>query len=264
VTRDEAKTILLLYRNPADAADPQIAEALALSKADTELLKWLEQHCARQEMLRAAFREIVVPMELKEKILAAQIKSREKSSWQELDWRIIFRPIPLAAMAAAIIVGLLIFGEMQFGQRGSKWREQHSLANFQNEMTTLAERGYAMDLLTNDLAQINSYFAKSGAPANYALPPNLEKAMMTGCAVKNWNGVKVSVLCLRTGKPLPQGQKNDLWLFVIDESAAKTFSASDSPQFQKVDRLATASWSRDGKFYFLGTSYDDGSIRSWL
>ncbi|HEU6447098.1 MAG TPA: hypothetical protein VFV23_01510 [Verrucomicrobiae bacterium] len=265
MTRDEAKTILLLYRTPADADDPQIAEALAFAKSDSGLSQWFAEHCARQEMLRRAFREIAVPAGLKEKILAAQEKTaRKKNSWAEADWRILFRPIPLTAMAAAVIIGLLIFGGIQYQHRANEWREHHSLANFQNSMVGMAENGYAMELQTNDLKQIQNYFARNDAPADYTLPPNLENATVTGCAVKDWNGAKVSVICFRTGKPLLPGQQNDLWLFVMDESAAKTFSASASPQFQKVDRLATAFWSRAGKIYFLGTSYDDGSIRDWL
>ena len=73
MNRDEAKTILLLYRpGTADADDPQIAEALALAKQDPELARWLEEHCARQEALRAKFRQITVPAGLKEQIISEQ------------------------------------------------------------------------------------------------------------------------------------------------------------------------------------------------
>ena len=66
MNRDEAKNFLLLYRpGTADADDPQIAGALALAKRDPELARWLEEHCARQEALRAKFREITVPEGLK-------------------------------------------------------------------------------------------------------------------------------------------------------------------------------------------------------
>ena len=73
MNRDEAKTILLLYRpGTADADDPQIAEALALAKQDPELTRWLVEHCARQETLRAEFRQITVPAGLKEQIISEQ------------------------------------------------------------------------------------------------------------------------------------------------------------------------------------------------
>ena len=62
MNRDEAKSILLLYRHgTADADDPQIAEALALAEHDPELKDWLVEHCARQIVLREKFRQIPVP-----------------------------------------------------------------------------------------------------------------------------------------------------------------------------------------------------------
>jgi hypothetical protein len=73
VNVNEAKNILLLYRpGTADAEDPQIAAALALAKRDPELARWLEEHCARQEALRAKFRQITVPAGLKEQIISEQ------------------------------------------------------------------------------------------------------------------------------------------------------------------------------------------------
>ncbi len=56
MNRDEAKNILLLYRTEADAADPQIAEALALAKSDAELSRWFVEHRATQNALREKFR----------------------------------------------------------------------------------------------------------------------------------------------------------------------------------------------------------------
>ena len=49
MTREEAQRTLLLYRpGTDDAAEPEIAEALAVAKQDAELSRWLDQHCARQ------------------------------------------------------------------------------------------------------------------------------------------------------------------------------------------------------------------------
>ena len=78
MNRDEIKTILLLYRpGTSDAADPQIAQALALAKRDAELGHWLDGQCAWQMGVRVQFRHIAVPAVLKEQLVcehAAHLK----------------------------------------------------------------------------------------------------------------------------------------------------------------------------------------------
>ena len=88
-------------------------------------------------------------------------------------------------------------------------------------MAGIALRGYAMDLTTNNPAQIRAYLAQNHAPADYVLPAPLEKTAMAGCAIESWQGAKVSMICFRTGKPLPPGEQSDLWLFVVDRASVK-------------------------------------------
>ncbi|MEI9963132.1 MAG: hypothetical protein WDM76_19080 [Limisphaerales bacterium] len=111
----------------------------------------------------------------------------------------------------------------------------------------VALRGYAMDLTTNDAAQIRAWLAENHAPADYALPAALQKADLVGCGVQSWENAKVSMICFRTGKPLPPGEQSDLWLFVIDRASVKNAPASKTPQFSKVNRLITAVWMQGGQ-----------------
>lgn len=258
MTYAEAKTILLLYRNAADAADPQIAEALALVKTDAELAKWFSAHLARQEMLRQAFRQIEIPDELKEKILAAA-KSK-KSASQKFDWKIFFFRPQFVLPAAAILIACLILLPLWLQHH----RKEQIFSIFQNQMISVALRPYSMDLETNNPVEIRNHFARSGAPADYSLPDAIEKMESIGCAVQHWNGQPVSMICLRTGKPISSGRKNDLWLFVADRAAVKDFPEKNSPRFSKADGLTTAYWIKDDKFYFLGTEADVETIRKWL
>jgi hypothetical protein len=76
----EAKEVLLLHRpGIADAADPQIAEALELAGRDPELRRWLDEHSAFQKAMRAKFQQIEVPAHLKVSLLMREQRSRRLS-----------------------------------------------------------------------------------------------------------------------------------------------------------------------------------------
>jgi hypothetical protein len=252
VTHDEAKTILLLYRHgTADAEDPQIAGALELAKMDPELARWLEVHCARQFVIGEKFRQITVPAGLKEQIISEQAASEKAVS---------LKPKYVAALMAALV---LIFGMAAFF-----WQPKHgqddTLSMYQNQMVGIALRGYGMDLTTNDPARIRSHLAYHQAPADYVLPAALQKAAVAGCAVESWQNAKVSMICFRTGKPLPPGEQSDLWLFVVDRTSLAVSTVGATPQFSKVNRLITATWIRGDKIYLLGTDGDEQTIKQYL
>jgi hypothetical protein len=251
VNRDEAKNILLLYRHgTADANDPQIAEALALAQRDPELARWLEEHCARQFVLREKFRQITAPAGLKEQIIsehAAQermIYCRQKSA--------------LVAMSALLL--LVALAPFWFLHRG----HDDTLAVYQNRMVGVALRGYAMDLVSNNPEQIRAYLAQNHAPADFVLPAALKRAALTGCAIEGWQDAKVSMICFRTGKSLAPGGQSDLWLFVVDRASVWGSPAESSPQFSKVNLLITATWSQGDKLYLLGTAGDEQAIKQYL
>jgi hypothetical protein len=257
VNAHEAKTILMLYRpGTADAADPQIADALALAKQEPELARWLEDHCARQEALRAKFRQITVPAGLKEQIISESAARAVTVSRQR-------RKTVFAGMAAmATIVMLLIV--LSSSWLPHRQNEDNTLAIYQNQMVRIALNPYGMDLTTNDPAQIRAYLAQNKAPADYDLPPALQKATLTGCAVEGWQNVKVSMICFRTGRPLPPNQSSDLWLFVVDRASLRGAPENSQPRFAEVKGLITAVWARGDKVYLLGTEGDESSLRKFL
>jgi hypothetical protein len=257
MNREEARQILLLYRpGTADAEDPQIAEALALAKREPELARWLEEHCARQEALRDKLRQITAPAGLKEQIISEQaarivtISRRRRNT--------VFAAV--AAMASVLIL-LTVLSSSWLQHRSS---DDNTLAIYQNQMVGIALRGYGMDLTTNDPGQIRAYLAQNHAPADYVLSAPLQTTAATGCAVEGWQNVKVSMICFRTGRPLPPNQSSDLWLFVVDRVSLKNPPAGTAPQFSKVNRLITAVWTQGDKVYLLGTEGDESTIRKFL
>jgi hypothetical protein len=258
VNRDEAKNILLLYRpDTADAEDPQIAEALALAKSDPELARWLEEQCARQNALREKFRQIEIPAGLKEQIISEQAARAKIIRLRER--------IATALAVAAIVISLAILAAFYFPRSGNENQtESNTLANYQNQMAYVATSSYAMNFPTNDLTQIRAYLAQNAAPSDYTLPAPLEKTAATGCAIEDWGGAKVSMICFRTGKPLPPNQAGDLWLFVVDRASIKGAPTAASPQFAKVNQLITATWTQGGKLYLLATEGDEQALRKYL
>jgi len=251
VNRDEAKAILLLYRpGTADAGDPQVAEALVMAKRDPELAEWLEAHCARQEALRAKFRQITVPAGLKEQIISEQAAHE----------RISLRRRNALFTVAAVVVALMALAPLWLPHRPN----ENTLAGYRSQMGHVALFGYGMDLATNNPAAVRAYFAQNQAPADYVLPAPLEKAGLIGCAIQDWQGAKVSMLCFRTGRPLPPGEQNDLWLFVIDRSRVKDAPPSGSRQFAQVSRLRMVTWTEGDKLYVLGTEGDEQTLRQYL
>lgn len=258
MNRDEVKQILLLYRpGTTDAEDHEIAEALALAKNDPELMRWFEEHCARQIALREKFRQIPVLAGLKEQIISEEAAKTQAASRRE--------KVIGAAAVAVILMSLVVLGIMFFPHRQVQAPPiPNTLANYEAQVSSIAVNGYYMDLMTNDAAQIQAYLATKRAPSDYTLPAGLQNVAMTGCAVESWKDSKVSMVCFKTGKPLAQYRYADLWLFVADSAAVKDVSTISPPKITQVNGFTTATWTQDGKLYVLGIQGDESAIKKYL
>jgi len=148
------------------------------------------------------------------------------------------------------------------------WFTHHSsdntLAIYQNQMAGAALRGYTMDLTTTDPVQIRTYLAQNHAPADFIWPDALKRASLAGCAVEGWQGVRVSMICFRTGNASTTGGQSNLWLFVVDRASVRGSPAETLPQFSKVNRLTTAMWTQGDKLYLLGTDGDEQTLKQYL
>lgn len=250
VNNQQAKEILLFYRpGAAEGSELLLAEALELAQRDPELKSWFAAHCALQAAIREKLRQIIVPEGLKEQILA-ECPARRKIIW----WQ---QPVLLAAAAAVVLViGLSLFW--------SRPRENKGLSVFSNRMAGAVLRTYSMTLETNDLNQIRAHLAQNQAPINYVLPKGLQTVPVVGCGVLQWHNKPVSMICFASGQPLAQGQKSDLFLFVVDRSSLPDAPPENQPRIAKVNKLMTASWSSGDKVYLLGGFGDEDFIRKYL
>ena len=240
----EAKQILLFYRpGSRDEPDAELAQAVAFAKGDPELGHWFEKHCALQAAICGHLRQIDAPVEFKERILARRIVRQRIVRLQ--------MPVALATAAAiALFIGL-----------AAHWFKPHKRddsAACRDHMMGIALRGYGMDLTTPDLNEIRAYLKSHRGLADYALTRGLEKLPSEGCAVLDWHGHPVSMVCFNSGN------HKDLYLFVMNRKALRDGLLTDQPQFNQVSTLMTATWAAAGKVYFLAGKGDQEFLRKFL
>jgi uncharacterized membrane protein YbaN (DUF454 family) len=241
-----AKEILLRYRpGTTDASDPELAEALEQAQRDPELARWFAQQKAFHDTIRDRLKQLPVPLGLKEEILAGYRPVAIPVWWQ--------RPVFQALAAAAAVV--LLLGIAFFR---SPPREETSFAAFQSRVVRNAQRGYVMDIMTNDLAAIRQFLATHGAHADYVLPTPLEKLPGDGGAVLRWHNKIISMVCF------DMGNHNDLFLFVANRADLPDAPATSDPQFRRIGRLTAASWSTSDRTYVLAGPGDEQSVRNYL
>jgi hypothetical protein len=242
MTNDQAKEILVLYRpGTSDLQDPEVAEAIALSRRDPELAVWLEEQTALYRAIQSKFKQIEVPIRVRQKILAEKPLIIRQ-------WR---GPTVLAAVAAIILL-------LGLSLRWLASPETSSFSTYRQRMVRTAMQRYVMELRTNDLEQIREFLARNNGIADYVLPKALEQMPGDGCAAVRWHNRKVSLICFDLGN------QEDLYLFVINRADLSDPPFSDSPQLAKIGRLVTASWSTGEKTYLLAGPGDETFIRKFL
>jgi hypothetical protein len=246
MTTAEARQILLLHRpGVEESGDPQMAEALAMTRRDPELSRWFEEHCAFQNAMREKFRQMEVPSHLKEEILSRM--EPERKIVRPAFW---LRPAWLATAAAAAV---LILG---FGAWWLKPAHPDRFANYESRMVGAVLREYTMDIQTNNLRAVRQHLAAEGAPRDYSIPRGLQKLTLTGGGTLHWRGNPVAMVCY------DRGDKQMLFLFVMDRSAVKD-APPEAPETATVLGLSTASWSAGDKTYLLAGSPEPDFLKKY-
>jgi len=241
VNSAEAKKILIACRpGTDDLRTPEAREALELAHRDAELLRWWEQQRAWHDRVRESFASIPVPSRLQARILA-RAKIIEVPWWRQ---RIVWQ-------AAAALVLLAVLAILLWPSRdGATFR------TFRSRMASTVLRAYAMDLVTNDMVQIRSYLASNQAPADFVLPPGLEKLPALGCGALGWQDRRASMVCLDSQT------KGTLFLFIVDGAAVSR--APSRSEFAAIKSLMTVSWSSGGKTYVLAGSGSQDWLQSFF
>jgi hypothetical protein len=242
----QAKEILALYRPGIDDhSDPFFAEAFSQIRQDPELTRWLEWQQGVDTALRRKLDQIAVPPGLEQQILSERGPVRPAVRPER---RVVFVFAAVAAaVALAVVAGHLL-----------RPPEPQDFGAYRNHMATLVSGEYKMMLETKDLNAVRQFLATNRSPADYVLTPELEKVPAEGCALVDWHGQHVSLVCF------DRGEDNDLFLFIIGRAALPDPPVGSDARFSRVGPMTTASWTVGDRVYVLASKGDEGYLRKFL
>jgi hypothetical protein len=242
MNREDAQDILRIHPPGASSgSDAELAAAREQLRHDPELAEWWERHQTFDAAMRGALAGIPVPPGLPAQIARARSRRARLRGWRH--------PIVWAAAASvALLAGVWLVRE----------RHQTEFAAFNVRKARAAIRDYRMELETNDLAAIRRFLASRSAPADYRLRPAWDRMPGLGCGVVQWRNQPVSMICL------DRGNKQILWVFVVDPAAVPGAPDTTDPVFRKVGDLAVATW-REGRWlYMAGAVASTEALKEYL
>lgn len=247
MTHQQAKLLLQSCRpGGQDAMDPLHGEALKLVRGDPELARWFEAEQAIDAAIGAKLREVPVPHEPREEILALGIPPVSAKR----EWR--WTGIRLAAAAAVALLLTL----------AAIWLRASTLpafASFEKDVLRRAVAGPEhLALASGDFSEIRQWLHARGIPGEINLPAGLHGALPHGCQVLDWGRAKVALICF-----VPDGRPH-VDLLVIDSARYRDFLPPKTPRFGQSGEFATAVWSSGGKTYLLAARMDVEELRRFL
>lgn len=235
MNNEEAKLILQAYRpGGRDANDPRFREALEQAQRDPELARWFANEQALDSRISAKFKaSIATPAHLKAQLLA-QTKILRPVAW----WK---QPALRLALAACLAVLVTV---------AAVWFTSGRSDGFAKYRTTMAEfagnKLDRLDLMSRDVTEVRRWLAQKESHGDLVLPAGLNGRPSLGCRLLDWKGHKVSLVCFELEN------KQVAHLLVVDSAAFKD-APTESPVFNQVGNVATASWSRGGKTYIVAS-----------
>lgn len=244
MNNEEAKFILQAYRaGGQDANDPQFAEALNQAQKDPEVAAWFAQEKSLDTAISQKLKAYPVPPSLKSGILAGRKVVQLRPAWQ--------RPVvwALAASVAFLITFFALWPNLN----------PASLGSYRKEMAArLTDGHYLLQMTNEDMTKLRQYLATQAGHSDFVLPAGLEGKPGVGCQVLDWNGKKVTLICMRTD------QSGFVHLFVINRTDLPNPPPQGAPLFAKAGDWMTAAWTLGDKSYLLTGRTDRDTLASLL
>lgn len=235
MNNEEAKLILQAYRpGGQDANDPRFREALEQAQRDPELARWFANEQALDSRISTKVQAAIKPpAHLKSQLLAQRKIVRPVVWWKMPAWQ----------LAAAACLALLV-------TLGGLWLNSNRSDGFGRYRSSMAEfvghKLDRLDLMSHDVAEVRRWLSQKESHGNLVIPAGLDGLPSLGCRLLDWKGHKVSLVCFELEN------KQVAHLLVMDTAAFKD-APDESPVFNQVGDVATASWSRDGKTYVVAS-----------
>ncbi len=248
----QAKFILQSYRpSGKDAADPIFAEPLQQAQRDPLLAKWFTDECRLDAAIAAKLCSISVPTDLKTAIFAAQkAEGRHHRPWP-INW-----PWPIKLGIAALLTFLIGLGWL-LDRSGPTTPLNY--ATYWNQVSKfISSSDFKLELESKNLAEMQLWLARRGAPNDLVLPSKLAQLPTMGCRTLNIKGSKASLFCF-----VADGNQM-IHLIVIERKSLQDPPTEGAPQYAQHGAWSTASWSDQKKTYILTSMGGLQSVRSLL
>lgn len=241
--REQAREILFRYRpGTDDTVDPQVVEAVRLLDQDPELARWFAQQQQAHQAIQTRLREMPVPADLKQRILAEQKVVRVDFGW---------RTRILTAAAAAIVVAAI-----------AEWvilrpKIDDAFGAYRKYAVAYVSDRYVVTLKASNFDELRQVLAERKWPTDFLVPESLRTATVVGGGAFEWNGHKVALACMKE-------EDHGAWLFVVDNATFHDPPTTPTPRIEMVDATPTAAWTQNGKTYLFTVQGDEAFLKKYL
>lgn len=246
MTRDEAKLVLAVCRpGGQDAANPELAEALAMLKTDPELAHWFAEQRDFDLAVSRALQSTAVPANLRTAILAGGKVIEQLSWWRLVNWGRV------ATCALVLGVGAIFFV--------TSLSRTQTLIAASREMIQFAEyRTANLTFKTSDLTKVRQFFHRCRAPAQFDLPPALSQLEILGGTLVGLLDQTAGVICFR------HEDGAQVTLFVTRRVPDEQVPIGGEPQDFESGEWAAVIWSDRDVTYVLAGKLPPAMLRQMV
>jgi hypothetical protein len=234
---DKARAKFLLqsgFPRAGDRDEPGFVEAQMQADADPTLAAWVNQQQERADALGAKLKEIPVPANLRECILAGGAVSERRTLRSRRTW---------LALAAGF-AGLLAAGWWQWDSARNS--NTANLASLRTDMTAFLSGPFKLELYSPSLPALRGHLAQQHKFSNYEVPAKLAAAAGVGCRTVPWRDRQVMLICFTADHQL-------VHLMILPRAQLSDALATGRVVSKQVGEWATASWADEKNVYLAAT-----------